>query len=223
MERRSTRQILRDLRVGGRRSESVPRFIFASCLEGEPPFEDLEGEPPFEDLDGEPPFDEPRDELLILTNKTSFPIKLNLKKRKYSLMPASKSTDVEVSRKTKQVKSVCCRTHATVNICSGSLTGFQFDLLLSRTCLLLDQGLAVFGLGPVSWSFFYLTMAVSASDLVVSAAGVPGIITREMVKPGAVLVDVGLTRVCHLGKNLVVGDVHREARQVRIECFVPRV
>ena len=60
-----------------------------------------------------------------------------------------------------------------------------------------------------------LAHAVQASDLVVSAAGVPGIITREMVKPGAVLVDVGLTRVCHLGKNLVVGDVHREARQVR--------
>ena len=60
-----------------------------------------------------------------------------------------------------------------------------------------------------------LATAVQASDLVVSAAGVPGIITREMVKPGAVLVDVGLTRVCHLGKNLVVGDVHREARQVR--------
>ena len=37
------------------------------------------------------------------------------------------------------------------------------------------------------------------------------------MKPGAVLVDVGLTRVCHLGKNLVVGDVHREARQVRDE------
>ena len=36
-----------------------------------------------------------------------------------------------------------------------------------------------------------------------------------MVKPGAVLVDVGLTRVCHLGRNLVVGDVHRDARQVR--------
>ena len=60
-----------------------------------------------------------------------------------------------------------------------------------------------------------LADAVHAADLVVSAAGVPGIITREMVKPGAVLVDVGLTRVCHLGKNLVVGDVHREARQVR--------
>merc|ERR1712083_999393 len=55
---------------------------------------------------------------------------------------------------------------------------------------------------------------VQASDLVVSAAGVPGIITSEMVKPGAVLVDVGLTRVCHLGRNLVVGDVHRDARQV---------
>ena len=40
-------------------------------------------------------------------------------------------------------------------------------------------------------------------------------VVSEMVKPGAVLVDVGLTRVCHLGRNLVVGDVHRDARQVR--------
>ena len=43
-----------------------------------------------------------------------------------------------------------------------------------------------------------------------------------MVKPGAVLVDVGLTRVCHLGKNLVVGDVHREARQVRVRKFLAK-
>ena len=41
------------------------------------------------------------------------------------------------------------------------------------------------------------------------------LVVSEMVKPGAVLVDVGLTRVCHLGRNLVVGDVHRDARQVR--------
>ena len=40
-------------------------------------------------------------------------------------------------------------------------------------------------------------------------------VVSEMVKPGAVLVDVGLARVCHLGRNLVVGDVHRDARQVR--------
>ena len=41
------------------------------------------------------------------------------------------------------------------------------------------------------------------------------LVVSEMVKPGAVLVYVGLTRVCHLGRNLVVGDVHRDARQVR--------
>lgn len=39
-------------------------------------------------------------------------------------------------------------------------------------------------------------------------------ITKEMVRPGAVVVDVGLSRVCHLGKNVVVGDVSREVREV---------
>ncbi|MDO5499742.1 MAG: bifunctional methylenetetrahydrofolate dehydrogenase/methenyltetrahydrofolate cyclohydrolase, partial [Propionibacteriaceae bacterium] len=33
-----------------------------------------------------------------------------------------------------------------------------------------------------------------AADIVVGAAGVPGLITADMVKPGAALVDVGITR-----------------------------
>jgi methylenetetrahydrofolate dehydrogenase (NADP+) / methenyltetrahydrofolate cyclohydrolase len=33
------------------------------------------------------------------------------------------------------------------------------------------------------------------ADIVVAAAGVPGIITRDMVKPGAALLDVGVSRV----------------------------
>lgn len=60
----------------------------------------------------------------------------------------------------------------------------------------------------------HLSRAVSGADLVVSAAGVPGIITRDMVKPGAVLIDVGLTRVCHGGRNIVVGDVARDVTKV---------
>jgi len=46
------------------------------------------------------------------------------------------------------------------------------------------------------------------ADVLVSAAGVPGLITREMVKPGAVVVDVGTTRVKGAdGKTRTVGDV----------------
>lgn len=46
------------------------------------------------------------------------------------------------------------------------------------------------------------------ADLVVVAAGVPGLITKEMVKPGACIIDVGITRVKTAdGKHRLVGDV----------------
>jgi methylenetetrahydrofolate dehydrogenase (NADP+) / methenyltetrahydrofolate cyclohydrolase len=50
---------------------------------------------------------------------------------------------------------------------------------------------------------------VRRADVVVAAAGVPGIITAEMVKPGAAVLDVGITRVedAETGKAKLVGDV----------------
>ncbi len=42
-----------------------------------------------------------------------------------------------------------------------------------------------------------------------AAAGVPGIVTADMVKPGAVVLDVGVTRVVddETGKARLQGDV----------------
>ena len=47
------------------------------------------------------------------------------------------------------------------------------------------------------------------ADIVVTAAGVPGLLTGEMVKPGAVVVDVGINRVPdpETGRTRTVGDV----------------
>jgi len=60
-----------------------------------------------------------------------------------------------------------------------------------------------------------LAALTASAELVVAAAGVPGLVTAAMVRPGAVLVDVGLTRVQdHLGRTTVVGDLAREVRQV---------
>ncbi len=42
-----------------------------------------------------------------------------------------------------------------------------------------------------------------AADIVVAAAGLPGLITPEMVKPGAAVLDVGITR----GPSGLVGDI----------------
>jgi len=48
-----------------------------------------------------------------------------------------------------------------------------------------------------------LAAHVRAADVVVAAAGVPGIITGDMVKPGAAVLDVGVSRV----DGRIAGDV----------------
>ena len=54
-----------------------------------------------------------------------------------------------------------------------------------------------------------LAAHVSRADVVIAAAGSAGIITRDMVKPGAVVLDVGVSRVVNpeTGKGRIMGDV----------------
>jgi methylenetetrahydrofolate dehydrogenase (NADP+) / methenyltetrahydrofolate cyclohydrolase len=51
---------------------------------------------------------------------------------------------------------------------------------------------------------------VRRADIVVAAAGVPGIISGEMVKPGAAVLDVGVSRV----EGKIAGDVAAEVAEV---------
>lgn len=56
---------------------------------------------------------------------------------------------------------------------------------------------------------------VRQADVVVAAAGVPGLITKDMVKPGAVLLDVGVSRVADDdGKLRLRGDLDDSVREV---------
>jgi methylenetetrahydrofolate dehydrogenase (NADP+)/methenyltetrahydrofolate cyclohydrolase len=53
------------------------------------------------------------------------------------------------------------------------------------------------------------------ADIVVVAAGVPALLTPDMVRPGAAVLDVGATRVVGPdGKGRMVGDVHPDVREV---------
>jgi len=53
------------------------------------------------------------------------------------------------------------------------------------------------------------------ADVVVVAAGVPALLTPEMVRPGATVLDVGITRVAGAdGATRLVGDVHPDVAQV---------
>jgi methylenetetrahydrofolate dehydrogenase (NADP+)/methenyltetrahydrofolate cyclohydrolase len=55
-----------------------------------------------------------------------------------------------------------------------------------------------------------LAAHVRGADIVVAAAGVPGIITGEMVKPGAAVLDVGVSRV----DGKIAGDVDQSVYDV---------
>jgi methylenetetrahydrofolate dehydrogenase (NADP+)/methenyltetrahydrofolate cyclohydrolase len=53
------------------------------------------------------------------------------------------------------------------------------------------------------------------ADIVVMAVGVPGLLTADMIKPGATVLDVGITRVVgDDGKAKLVGDVAPEVAEV---------
>ncbi|MEI1374369.1 bifunctional methylenetetrahydrofolate dehydrogenase/methenyltetrahydrofolate cyclohydrolase FolD [Nostoc sp. UHCC 0926] len=50
------------------------------------------------------------------------------------------------------------------------------------------------------------------ADILIAAVGRPGLITADMVKPGAVVVDVGMNRVTDASSNSrLIGDVHFES------------
>jgi methylenetetrahydrofolate dehydrogenase (NADP+)/methenyltetrahydrofolate cyclohydrolase len=55
-----------------------------------------------------------------------------------------------------------------------------------------------------------LAAHVRTADIVVAAAGVPGIITGDMVKPGAAVLDVGVSRV----DGMLAGDVAQDVYDV---------
>ena len=61
-----------------------------------------------------------------------------------------------------------------------------------------------------------LAEQVKRADVVVAAAGVAGVVTADMVAPGAVVLDVGVTRVVNdeTGKARIVGDVDAGVREV---------
>ena len=54
-----------------------------------------------------------------------------------------------------------------------------------------------------------LTKHTRSADIVVSAAGVPGLITADHIQPGAAVLDVGITRT----DQGLVGDVAADARE----------
>jgi methylenetetrahydrofolate dehydrogenase (NADP+) / methenyltetrahydrofolate cyclohydrolase len=63
----------------------------------------------------------------------------------------------------------------------------------------------------------------SRADIVIVAAGVPGVVTGEMVKEGVIAVDVGINPVKdpETGKTRLVGDLDFESVAAKAEAITP--
>ena len=61
------------------------------------------------------------------------------------------------------------------------------------------------------------------ADIVIVAAGVPGVVTGEMVKEGVIAVDVGINPVKdpETGKTRLVGDLDYESVAAKAEAITP--
>lgn len=59
-----------------------------------------------------------------------------------------------------------------------------------------------------------LKLFAKSADILISATGIPQLITRDMVKEGACIIDVGITRVTDskTGKTKLVGDVDFDSK-----------
>lgn len=85
----------------------------------------------------------------------------------------------------------------------GLTVGRPMGLLLTRRSENATVTLCHTGTKGLAWH-------VREADIVVAAAGSPGLITAEMLRPGAAVLDVGITRT----DDGLVGDVHPDAARV---------
>jgi len=88
----------------------------------------------------------------------------------------------------------------------GTTVGRSIGLLLTRKAVNATVTLCHTGTAD-------LAVHTRAADVIIAAAGVPGLVTANMVKDGVVLIDVGVSRVTdpETGKSRVAGDIASEA------------
>ena len=90
----------------------------------------------------------------------------------------------------------------------GTTVGRSIGLLLTRKAVNATVTLCHTGTAD-------LAAHTRNADVIVAAAGVPDLITADMVKDGVVLIDVGVSRVvdAETGKSRVAGDIALAARE----------
>ncbi|QOV39826.1 bifunctional methylenetetrahydrofolate dehydrogenase/methenyltetrahydrofolate cyclohydrolase [Streptomyces ferrugineus] len=85
----------------------------------------------------------------------------------------------------------------------GVTVGRPIGLLLTRRSENSTVTLCHTGTKGLAWH-------VREADIVIAAAGSPGLVTKDMLRPGAAVLDVGITRT----DQGLVGDIHPDAAEV---------
>lgn len=90
----------------------------------------------------------------------------------------------------------------------GTTVGRSIGLLMTRRDI--NATVTLMHTGTVG-----MAEKVATADVVVAAAGSPGLVQASWVKPGAIVLDVGVSRVVDsTGKGRIVGDVAPEVAEV---------
>lgn len=126
-----------------------------------------------------------------------------------SLAPCTGLAVVKMLEHTHQeLRGKCC-----VVVGASDVVGKPIAVLLMRT----DATV----ISCNKWTY-ELPVLTRRADVLVAAAGVPGLITADMVKDGATVVDVGVNRVHGAdGKTKTVGDVDFEAVKEKASWISP--
>jgi methylenetetrahydrofolate dehydrogenase (NADP+)/methenyltetrahydrofolate cyclohydrolase len=120
-----------------------------------------------------------------------------------SLVPCTALASVEMIEST----GVELRGSRCVTVGASNIVGKPIAVLLMRAeATVISTNKFTRGIADLTRS----------ADVLVAAAGVPGLIKGDMVKPGAVVIDVGINRITGPdGKGMTVGDVaFDEVREV---------
>uniref|UniRef100_A0A3B4E819 methenyltetrahydrofolate cyclohydrolase n=1 Tax=Pygocentrus nattereri TaxID=42514 RepID=A0A3B4E819_PYGNA len=107
-----------------------------------------------------------------------------------------------------------------------SLPLMQRNIMVAEFCS--DALLFLLGDATVTISHRYtpkeqLRQHTKIADIIVAAAGIPNLITADMIKEGAAVIDVGINRIQDplTGKNKLVGDVDFEGVRKKASYITP--
>uniref|UniRef100_A0A3B1K716 Tetrahydrofolate dehydrogenase/cyclohydrolase NAD(P)-binding domain-containing protein n=1 Tax=Astyanax mexicanus TaxID=7994 RepID=A0A3B1K716_ASTMX len=113
------------------------------------------------------------------------------------------------------------RPHLSVVLVGDNAASHSY--VLNKTRAAADVGDATVTISHRYTPKEQLRQHTQIADIIVAAAGIPNLITADMIKEGAAVIDVGINRIQDplTGKNKLVGDVDFEGVRKKASYITP--